>query len=134
MNVKKLAAELTVEIEKAYVNSPTMEEAEKLAAKFLAAQMHIANELAVMDLDARMKKAGMKRVRAAVYAETVSSSDKKPTEAMITSIIDTDELVERAQTDFDTAEVEVELLRSYYSIFREGHIYFRGIAKGSFGG
>lgn len=130
--IEELVTELNADILRAYEESPTIEEAEKLAAKFLSAQIIISRALATADLDARMRKAGMKRVRAAVYTETVSKTEKKPTEVALASIVDMNDLVEGEQTGFDASEVERELLQNYYNICREGHIYFRGVAKGGF--
>jgi hypothetical protein len=43
-------------------------------------------------------------------------------------------MVEEEQKSLDTAEVDRENLRRYYDIFGNAHIYFRGMAKGNFGG
>lgn len=134
MNLKQMCAELEKEIESAYTAGVTMEEAERLAAKFLHAQLLISSELSKVDLDARMRKSGTKAVRAAVYLSIVSQAEKKPTENQIGSIIDTDEAVKKEQDAYDRAEVDKAQLERYYDIFLNGHIYMRGVAKGSFGG
>lgn len=134
MDIKTFVLELEKDIRKAYEESPTMEEAEKLAAKFLSAQIILAGELAACDLDARMRKAGLKRVKAAVYSDAVGRSDKKPTEATLASIVDMNELVEGEQAAFDAAEVHTEQLKNYLNIMREAHVYFRQVSKGSFNG
>lgn len=133
-SVLKLAEELTSEITAAYEESVTIPQAEKLAAKFLSAQMKIATELAIADLDARMKKAGAKRIRAAVYYNEATKDAKKPSDAFLQAIVDASEIVEGEQKSLDEAEVDRDLLENYFSIFREAHIYFRGIAKGRFDG
>lgn len=130
--MKKMIEELTTQIQNMYESTPTIEEAEKLAAKFLHAQMILAGHLSNLDLDSRMKKSGLKRVKAAVYTEAVSSAEKKPTEAQLAAIVDTSEIVETAQMDFDTAEVEAELFKSYLSVMREAHIFCRGISRGNY--
>lgn len=111
-----------------------MEEAEKLAAEFLYAQMVLSAELRKYELDARMKKSGNKTIRAAAYINIVSGQDKKPTEAGISAIIETDEQVASQQNLLDTAEVDAAELERYYNIFTNAHIYYRGVAKGAFGG
>lgn len=123
---------LKKKIETSYTEGVTMDEAEKLAGEFLYAQMLIASALKIQDLDARMHKSGIKAVRAKAYLDIVSSADKKPTEAQIAAIIDTDEIVITEQTSLDNAEVRRLDLERYYDIFLNAHIFFRGIAKGKF--
>lgn len=134
MKFQEFCKQLEDKIKNSYEQGTSMEEAEKLAAEFLYAQMVVSGELKKVSLDARMKKSGNKAIRAAVYLNTVSGVDKKPTEAAISSIIETDEQVSMQQNLLDTAEVEAAELERYYNIFINAHIYYRGIAKGSFGG
>lgn len=133
-NFESLCQELESEIENVYQNGITMEEAEKLAAKFLAIQLKVSAELKKADLDARMKKSGLKAVRGAAYLNIVNSTDKKPTETAIASMLDTDKTISAEQDKYDIAEVLKSNLECYYDIFNNGHIYARGIAKGTFGG
>lgn len=134
MNFKNLCEHLTAKIKNSYENGVTMQEAEKLAGEYLYGQLQVSGELRKADLDARTKKSGTKAVKAACYMNAVGSADKKPTEAMLTSILDSDETVGVQQGLLDKAEVEKAELERIYDIFREAHIHFRGIAKGSFGG
>lgn len=127
-----LCEELVNDIKNAYESSPTLEEAEKLAAKFLYAQVMVGNELRQADLDARMKKSGVKAVRAAVYMAAATKGDKKPSDVMLEATVNMDELVQGEQTSFDEAEVHKDQLYNYLNVFKEAHIYFRGIAKGRF--
>ncbi len=119
-------------ITSAYEEGVTLPEAEKLAARFLGAQMMISEALAVEDLNARMSKNGYKTMRAKVYLDTVQASDKKPTEAQIAAQIDTDSSVATAQNVYERSESRAEALQRYFEIFRDGHIYMRGIAKGKY--
>lgn len=121
-------------IKQAYTQGVTMEEAEKFAAECLHAQIAISSNLRTAALDTSMRKSGLKAVRAAVYLETVGRAEKKPTEAQLTATLDTDETIANQQDRYDTAEAEEAALKRMYDIAREAHIYFRGIAKGSFGG
>lgn len=115
-----------------YESGVTLEEAEKLAAEFLHAQLSVSSELSKADLDARMKKSGNKAIRSTAYLEIVSAADKKPTEAQIAAFIETDKTVTVQQDLLDRAEVLLAELERYYSIFQNAHIYYRGIAKGKF--
>ena len=119
---------------KAYNQGTSLEEAERLAARFLTAQMNVAVELEAMDLDTRAKKAGLKAIKAAVYMECVKGSDKKPAEGYLDHYVTLDKTVCDAQDRFDEADARKESLSLFFGIFKDAHIYFRGIAKGSFNG
>jgi len=132
MNFKELCKQLEAKIQQSYEQGTTMEEAEKLAGEFLSAQMAVSEELKTKDLDSRMRKSGLKAVRASAYLDIVQKADKKPTETQIDSMINTDPLVSQEQDGYDKAEVEKEALERYYNIFREAHIFYRGVSKGRF--
>lgn len=131
-NFNKFCKDLETKIQNSYEKGVSIEQAEKLAGEFLKAQMVVSDELKTSDLDSRMRKSGLKAVRAAVYMDAATKSDKKPTEAALESILNTNELVQNEQDALDKAEVDRDSLKRYYDIFREAHIYYRGIAKGSF--
>ena len=128
MNIK----ELELDIEKAYKEDLTIDEAEKLAAKFLHAQILISQELKKADLDSRMRKAGVKSIRAALYLNIIQTSEKKPTEAQIDATINIDDIVGKEQENFDKSEVNKAELERMYEILINAHIYFRALAKGRF--
>lgn len=134
MTFLSLCEELTNQIKDSYEQGTTLEEAEKLAGKFLYAQIQVSEELKKSDLDSRMRKSGLKSLRSAIYIDAVSKSEKKPTEAALEAMITSDDVVIGSQNAFDTAEANRDSLERYYNIFREAHIHFRSIAKGSFGG
>lgn len=124
--------ELESDIKRAYEEAISTEEAERLAAKFLLAQIQVGRELSSVDLDTRTKKVGLKAFRAVVYLEQANKYDKKPTEAALAAYIDSDQLVVKEQTAYDAAEVGKAELENYLHVFRDAHIFFRGIAKGKF--
>ncbi len=126
-------AALSAIIETAYTEGVTLEQAEKYAAQFLSAQLLVSTELFAADLDARMRKSGNKAIRARVYMEAKADTTQKLTEAGVQAIIDTHEIVQKEQDALDAAEVRKAELERYYDIFLNGHIYMRGVAKGSFG-
>lgn len=129
--MKELFAELEQIIENTYKDGVAQDEAEKLAARFLHAQMVISNHLRTADLDARMRKSGLKTIKSTVYMEAATKGEKKPTEAMLTSIIDSHEIVNSEQSNLDKAEVSKAELERWYDICINSHIYFRNIGKGS---
>lgn len=129
---KEMLRSLELKIQNSYESGVTVDEAERLASEFLYAQIQVSTELSKGDLDARMRKSGVKAVRAAIYLDIVSKADKKPVEAQITAMIDSDKLVVDEQRDFDAAEVSRDELERYYNIFINAHIHFRAVAKGRF--
>jgi hypothetical protein len=132
MKFSEMCKQLETSIESSYNEGVTMEEAEKLAAKFLSAQLMVSKELTKADLDSRMRKSGLKAIRAAVYMDEATKGEKKPTEAMLSMLLDQNEIVSGEQKSLDEAEVSREELTRYYNIFQNAHIYYRGIAKGNF--
>lgn len=131
---KELCTQLESSIQTAYEEGVTLEQAEKLAAKFLYGQMQVSERLREAGLDARMRKSGVKAIRANIYLDAIRGVDKKPTEAALASMLDSHEVVQGEQEALDRAEVSKEELERLYDIFVNAHIYFRGVAKGNFGG
>lgn len=129
---KTLCEKLEAEIIQSYTEGVTLEDAEKLAGQFLHAQMRVSEELKKADLDARMRKSGLKTVKAVVYQDAIAKADKKPTEGALEHIINADELVNGEQDAFDEAEVERDNLDRYFSIFTNAYHHFKAIAKGRF--
>lgn len=109
-----------------------MEAAEKLAGKFLIAQIRTSEELKKADLDARMKKTGVKAIKAAVYMEGATKGERKPSDTLLEATVNLDKMVQEEQGRLDEAEVARDELEHYYNVFREAHIHFRSVAKGSF--
>lgn len=125
-------ADLRAVVERAHTEGTTLEEAERLAARFLAAQMQVAEELAKIDLDARMKKNGLKAIKSAVYMAEATREIKKPSDTLLEHHVNLDANVSNAQDRYDTVDARKESLSIYLGIFKDAHIYFRGIAKGRF--
>lgn len=128
----KLCLELKEEIKKVYGFGVTLEEAEKLAAKFLHAQFEVSEQLKSANLNSRMRKSGIKSIRAAVYLEAATKTEKKPSDTYLDALVNSDKLVSGEQEALDTSEVLHQSLQNYFDIFKEGHIFFRGVAKGRF--
>lgn len=123
---------LEAKIKAAYEAGTTLDQAEKLAAEFLHAQLIVGSELQQADLDARMRKSGVKAIRAAVYLDGATKGDKKPSDVLLEAVINSDKIVQGEQDALDSAEVRRNSLDNYLTVFREAHIFFRGIAKGRF--
>lgn len=124
--------ELEEKIKKTYQEGVTLDEAEKLAAEFLAAQMEVGRILAALSLDAKMKKSGSKFIRGTVYLQHATKDEKKPSDTLLLARVDTDKLVGENQDLLNSADAVVEELSGYLSVFKDAHIYFRGLSRGRF--
>jgi hypothetical protein len=133
MTFEQLCKELEASIQASYEAGTTMEEAERLAAKTLSAQFAVSERLKSASLDTSMRKSGLKAIRAAVYLENATKTDKKPSDVLLAAQVDVHEVVQAEQDAYDRAVAESEALERYYNIFQNAHIYYRGVAKGSFG-
>lgn len=131
---KACCSRLESKIIEAYSGGVTLDQAEKLAGEFLYAQLRVSTELTNVDLDSRMRKSGVKAVKAAIYLENATKSDKKPSDVMLAAMVDSHEVVQSEQDSLDKAEVSKAELERLYDIFGNSHIYFRGIAKSNFNG
>lgn len=126
--------ELVEIVKEAHTTGVTMDQAEKYAARFLGAQLTIAAELAGLDIDARMKKNGMKAAKAQAYLDICRASDKKPSDVYIEQEVTLNSTVCTTVDMFDRADARKENLTLYLGIFKDAHVYFRGIAKGTYNG
>lgn len=127
-----ICEKLKVSIEQAYDQGVTMAEAEKLAALTLQARLMLSDSIKTADLDARMRKNGVKAVRANVYMDEITKHDKKPAEAFLENAVNLSALVLEEETAFAEAETERNRLESYLDIFKDAHVFFRQVCKGSF--
>lgn len=129
MNIKHLEDK----IKSSYESGVTQSEAEKLAGEFLHAQIQIAEELYKLDLDSRMRKSGVKAIKAAVYMSAATKTDKKPSDTLLEQLVNQDELVQKELKGFDESEAEKDHLQNIYNILKEAHIFYRTVSRGSFG-
>lgn len=130
MNFNEYRSDLETRISAAYENMPTLDEAEKLALYFLEARLVVGGQLRKVSLDARMRKTGLKAIKAAVFLEAATGTEKKPTDSVLTALVDRSELVQGEQKAFDVAEVDTSDLQNLLEVTKEAHIFFRGLAKG----
>lgn len=132
--LRAFCEEISNDIKNSYEMSITIPEAERLAAKFLQAMLVLAEAIRRVDLDSRMRKSGVKAIKAAVYLDAVQKADKKPSDVMLEQMINSSTLVASQQEAFDTAEVNKDYLQNVFNVAREGHLFFRNQAKGTFNG
>lgn len=134
LTFKEYCLQLEADIEVSYQSGVTASKAEELAGKFLGAQLSVSRELAKADLEARMRKTGLKAIRAAAYMDAATKDPKKPSDTMLENIVARNDYVGVEQQKYDEAEVLKAELERYYNVFAQAHIHFRTIAKGVFGG
>lgn len=132
-NFEKFCKDLENKVKAAYEERVSSQDAEVLAGEFLVAGFEVSAELRRADLDARMRKQSNKSVRAAIYRDEATKGDKKPTEAMLASLVEINDLVAGEQRGYDEAQVHADHVQRTFDICDQAHIYFRGIAKGSMG-
>ena len=123
---------LRTTIEKAYESGVTLQEAERLAAQTLLIRLQLADQIKSMDLSARLKKHGVKAVRAQVYMEELAKHDKKPAENYMDNAVNLSDLVKAEEREYAEADVSKDQMMTYMDIFKDAHLYFRGIMKGTF--
>lgn len=133
MSFKQLCNQLEEKIIAIYEQGLTLEDAEKLAAEFLYANLRVSEELKRASLNARMRKSGMKALRASLYLAEVSKTDKKPADSLLTATLDANSVIQAEQDKLDEAEVEREELERIYDVFNNAHIFTRGVSRGSLG-
>lgn len=106
--------------------------AETIAAEFLSAQIQVSEELKVTAIKAKLLKSILKEERAKLLYKEATTPDKKPSDSILQAVVDKDQNVLYCQKNFDTGEEDAKELERLYDIFRESHIYYRGVSKGKF--
>jgi hypothetical protein len=123
---------LESEIRASYEEGVSLEDAEKLSAKFLEGMLKVSKELKLASLDSKMRKAGLKAIKAAIYLEEVKKADKKPSDTMLGALVDSHDMVSGEERRLYEAEELRDELDRYFSTFKEAHVYYRGLSKGRF--
>lgn len=128
MNYKSLEQKII----KAYTEGTNLVDAESLAAEFLEAQIKVSEELKEESIRHRMLKADLKERAASVLYAAATAGDKKPSDSILQALVDKDPGVKEAYQVHIVAEEHANELERLYNIFRESHVYFRGISRGKF--
>lgn len=131
---KEFLDELEEDIKSAALGQVDADQAKNLAAKFLLAQLEVSRSLRKADLDARLNKQGTKQKKASVYLAEVAKNEKKPSDSLLEQVVNTNPGVMAEQKRLDESEVSRDALQDYQNVFKDAHIYFRGIAKEKFDG
>lgn len=132
MKREKMYETIKAQIMLAYEEGVSIPEAEKLAALTLAARIEIAEEIKSTELDAKMRKQGVKALRGKEYLTIVAAEEKKPTEAMIAAKIDSSADVNAEEEQLALAEVNASHLKSMLDLYKDAHLFFRQVCRGTF--
>lgn len=132
MTIPEICKSYEEKIQSAYQSPVNLQEAEILAGEFLHAQILVSDALKQADLDTRMRKSGLKAIRASVYLNKAFQDGKKLSDMMLEQMVNTDSLAQGEQDGFDRAEAERNDLERYFNIFQNAHVFFRGVSRARF--
>lgn len=130
MTFNEYIGQLEKKIQQAYTQDLTLEEREKLAAEFLEAQLKVSKELKNASLEARMRRTGVKAVKAAVYLAEIAKNEKKPSDVLLNALVDTNKLVQDEEEAYIQLEENANELDRIYNVTREAHTFFRQSSRG----
>src|ERR1700677_4305759 len=116
-NFNEFIENLSNKIKASYEENVTLDDAEKLAAEFLCAQIILSDKLRKCDLDAKMRKTGVESISAAIRLEASKAELKKPSEGALDAMVAVNELVQNERNSLSEAETERNNLQRYFDIF-----------------
>jgi hypothetical protein len=106
------------------------EQADKVAALFLVAQMKLAIHLQDVEMLSRQSKNNIERVEGEKYFEFKNSSgDKKITADMLSSMVAKDADVVKAKNDFTKNESDLKKYTHVLNVLKDGHLFYRNASK-----
>lgn len=124
--------QLIKEVEAVADQGITLDHAERVAGLALSTMNQLSEQLLITERNRRMRKAGLKAIKAATRQEEIKKHDRKPTESQLDDVLALNALVQQEEDGFDDAEVETELLERQFGIAKECHLYFRSVSRGRF--
>lgn len=128
--VEALIEKLLAELNAAYVAPYDPDKAERTAAAFLTAQFELARFISSVEVRARNLKRDVERVSAETYYKYKdSATDRKLTEVAINQLVSKDPAVLDAKSEHNEADAETKKWNLVFGILRDGHYFFRNVAK-----
>lgn len=130
-HLQDMLAECMAELRLAHEAKYEEEKAVKTAAYFLRAQLELISYISDVELRARQLKRDIERVEAEKYHEyrSAHSDAKKLTEVSLANLIAKDPAVSEAKKEAAEAETDAKRLNYVFGVLRDGHHYFKSIAK-----
>jgi hypothetical protein len=129
--MKDLIEQLQKRVSEVYENGTTVSQSEEITHELADAEFKLVTMITPLDLDARMRRHGVKQIRAAVYLDIIKNSEKKPTEAQIAAMVDSDSLVSDAQKGYDGAEAALAEAERLLDAVHNSQVVFRTLMKES---
>lgn len=129
--VEELVQKCLTETASVHKEKYDAEKAEKTAAMFLEARIHLALFIEEIELRARQSKMEIDRVEAERYFhyKTSISSDKKITDTALNQYVAKDDEVIAAKQEAASAESELKKWIFLIDTLKDGLFYFRGLGK-----
>ena len=128
--VERIIAQISKEFKLAHNYKYDVEKAELTAALCLEAQKQIAEFLSDAEIYSKERKWEVESVSAERYFHYKESATDKISESALNHFIAKDEKVKEAKSEQFKAEANYKKWQNLLSILKDGHIYFRGLAKG----
>jgi hypothetical protein len=128
--VEHLISEFAYELKIAHKEKYDVEKAEKTAALCLDAQKEIAEFLAEAELLAKEKKSEVESLEAEKFFYYKKEAGTKLSDVAANLLVAKDSDVKIAKRAQYTAEADYNKWKNLFGTLKEGHVFFRGLAKG----
>jgi len=133
--VTDLIEKVSKELKLAHTEKYDVERAELTAALCLEAQKELAEFLAEAELLAKERKSEVESIEGEMYLHykyeyKIDGKDNKLSDVGVQHLVAKDEKVKKAKQKQHEAESNFSKWRNLFGMLKDGHIYFRGLAKG----
>jgi hypothetical protein len=128
--VEDLILQVSKELNIAHSKKYDEVQAELTAALILEAQKELSEFLADAELISKEKKAEVERIEAEQYFFYKNAQKEKATDVFLTRMVSKDRLVLEAKKEQYQAESDYSKYKNLFGMLKDGHVFFRGLAKG----
>ena len=128
--VESLMSQISKELRIAHSQKYDAVKAELTAALILDAQKELSEFLADAELISKEKKAEVERVEAEQYYHYKDNSESKVSDVALNRLVAKDPLVIAAKKEQYSAESDFSKYKNLFGMLKDGHVFFRGLAKG----
>lgn len=133
--VTEFIEKVSKELRLAHTEKYEMERAELTAALCLEAQKELSEFLAEAELLAKERKLEVESIEGEMYLHykyeyKIDGKDNKLSDVGVQSLVAKDENVKKAKKKQYEAEANFSKWKNLFGMLKDGHIYFRGLAKG----
>lgn len=128
--VEEMIAKFSKELREAHTKKYDLDKAELTAALCLDIQKEMTEFIADSELLAKEAKAEVERIEAERYFHYKEHSGVKLTDAGLKHMVAKDEQVLKANKSQFLAESKYNKWKNLFGVLKDGHVYFRSLAKG----